>query len=155
MIVALTEQLSYVRMHSSWTGAMAEWFKAVVLKTTEGLGSPGVRIPLAPKDMLTTVSLGRCQSGRSGLPAKQLHLSKGAAGSNPVLPAQQDNRTLSEHCPELEPLAVLSAAFVFALRSEQSPHPRILSEISRRYANGVRNSNRMFSSGSIMTRSTI
>jgi hypothetical protein len=27
---------------------MAERFKAMVLKTIEGLGSPGVRIPLAP-----------------------------------------------------------------------------------------------------------
>ena len=31
-------------------GGMAEWTKAVVLKTTVGLGPPGVRIPLPPPE---------------------------------------------------------------------------------------------------------
>ncbi len=33
---------------ASYRGGMAEWLKAVVLKTTDGVTRPGVRIPLPP-----------------------------------------------------------------------------------------------------------
>ena len=36
---------------ASESGGMAEWLKAVVLKTTVGVTSPGVRIPLPPPEL--------------------------------------------------------------------------------------------------------
>ncbi len=41
---------------SHHTGGMAEWFKAVVLKTTDGATRPGVRIPLPPPHYLPSTS---------------------------------------------------------------------------------------------------
>ena len=64
-------------------GGMAEWTKAVVLKTTVGETSPGVRIPLLRHSNKT----GRCRSGRSGPPAKWLSGLNSTEGSNPSLPA--------------------------------------------------------------------
>jgi hypothetical protein len=67
-------------------GGMAEWLKAVVLKTTVGATSPGVRIPLPPPALTTgravaapPLTLGEVpEYGRSGAPAKCLY------GLNPV-----------------------------------------------------------------------
>ena len=64
-------------------GGMAEWTMATVLKTVVAIKPPWVRIPLPPPESQTvdcgsgstrgaTGTLERCQSGRLGLPAKQL-----------------------------------------------------------------------------------
>src|SRR4051812_3700998 len=50
-------------------GGVAERLMAVVLKTTVPYRVPWVRIPLPPFG--TSRKLGRCQSGRSGPPAKR------------------------------------------------------------------------------------
>ncbi len=59
-------------------GGMAERTKAAVLKTVVAVKSPWVRIPLPPPDrgwadgQFDRLNMERCQSGRLGLPAKQL-----------------------------------------------------------------------------------
>jgi hypothetical protein len=73
-------------------GGVAEWTKAVVLKTSVAFMSPWVRIPPPPLNKLIwggarVVDWGRLLSGCAR---------DRTAGSNPVLPARQDTiRTLS------------------------------------------------------------
>jgi hypothetical protein len=50
-------------------GGMAEWTKAAVLKTVMGVKAHRGFESLSLRFI---ISLGRCQSGRLGLPAKQL-----------------------------------------------------------------------------------
>lgn len=52
---------------------MAERLNAAVLKTVEGASPPGVRIPLSP---FFVSILERCESGRIGLPAKEVYPSR-------------------------------------------------------------------------------
>src|SRR5690606_32448967 len=129
---------------------MAERFKAVVLKTTVAATSPGVRIPLAPLN--SAVSWGGARVDDWG---RLLSGCPGYTGPQVRILSSPHDRTLTEHCPELEPIVLLLSAFAFVQEVELPPFPRTVSEMSRKYANGVRNSNRMVPSGSMMTRSTI
>lgn len=53
------------------TGEVSEWLKEAVLKTVEPRGSVGSN-PTFSEEMLFIME--RCESGRIGLPAKELYL---------------------------------------------------------------------------------
>jgi hypothetical protein len=89
---------------------MAEWFKALVLKTCVSSGAPWVRIPLPPPGE-TKFYLGGCQSGRMGPPAKRLFGLYRIAGSNPVPPAAQSGKRT---CRSGETGEVIFTSFLFA-----------------------------------------
>ena len=73
--------VQYFRSGGLPYGGMAEWLKAVVLKTTVGETSPGVRIPLPPPELTTGRAVAAPpqtpgevpEYGRSGAPAKCLY----------------------------------------------------------------------------------
>lgn len=65
-----------------------------------------------------------------GLPAKQLHWFQPVPQVRIL--SSPHNGTLSEQCPELEPIVLLLSAFAFVLGIELSLFPRTVSEISRK-----------------------
>ncbi len=71
------------------SGVVAEWLKATVLKTAVSQGTGGSNPPCSAGGIRYGASvccfLERCESGRIGLPAKELHSSECRGFESPLL----------------------------------------------------------------------